>query len=128
MKKLLAGLIFFALITLLLVACGGGPGGASASGSNTVHMNDTNFTQSSITIKKGENITLIDDTATVHIINNGIWMSNGTARSQREPGAPNVQAQFQGNDTQQIGPFNTPGTYHLYCTVHPNMNLTVNVR
>ena len=27
-----------------------------------------------------------------------------------------------------VGPFNTAGTYHLYCSVHVNMNLTVIVQ
>ena len=27
-----------------------------------------------------------------------------------------------------IGPFNTAGTFHLYCTVHQGMNLTVIVQ
>jgi plastocyanin len=27
-----------------------------------------------------------------------------------------------------IGPWNTPGTYHLYCTIHQNMQLTVRVK
>lgn len=32
------------------------------------------------------------------------------------------------NDSAAIGPFNTAGTYHLYCTIHQNMNLTVIVQ
>jgi plastocyanin len=27
-----------------------------------------------------------------------------------------------------VGPFNTAGTFHLYCSVHLNMNLTVIVQ
>jgi plastocyanin len=27
-----------------------------------------------------------------------------------------------------VGPWNTPGTYHVYCTIHQNMQLTVIVQ
>ena len=91
-------------------------------------MGDQNFLQPSITISKGSNLTLVDDTATVHIIANGSWV-NGNAQPMQESDAPVVNnLQFNGNDTHTIGPFNTAGTFHLYCTVHPNMNLTVVVQ
>ncbi len=86
------------------------------------------FVPTSITIKKGDKLTLVDDVAVVHVISNGRWDSNGTQRPAIEPGAPAVQVQFNGNDQQSIGPFNTTGTFHLYCTIHVNMNLTVVVQ
>ena len=48
----------------------------------------------------------------------------------QESGAPVMNnVQISGNGSSQvIGPFNTPGTYHFYCTVHPGMNLTVIVQ
>jgi plastocyanin len=48
----------------------------------------------------------------------------------RENGAPVVNnVQISGNGSSQaIGPFNTPGSFHLYCTIHPGMNLTVIVQ
>ena len=48
----------------------------------------------------------------------------------QESGAPGMNnVQISGNGSSQvIGPFNTPGTYHFYCTVHPGMNLTVIVQ
>lgn len=112
---------FLTVLVLFIAACGG----ATASGPNQVHMNDTSFEQSSITIKKGALITLVNDTAEIHIIENGTWDSNGNARIEKEQGAPRVDAQISGYATQQFGPFNTAGTFHLYCTVHPGMKLTV---
>lgn len=91
-------------------------------------MNDANFEQATITIHKGDTITLVDDVSTVHYIFNGEWDSNGNQKQLKESGAPQVQLQFQGNDSQQVGPFNTAGTFHLYCSIHPNMNLTVTVQ
>jgi hypothetical protein len=67
---------------------------------------------------------LVDDVSVLHILANGSWQ-NGTAKPASEPGAPTVNnVQVNGNSIQ-IGPFNTAGTYHIYCTVHQGMNLTV---
>ena len=125
MKKLIVVLALLSLITVFAGACGG----SSGSGSNDVHMGNTNFTQSSITISKGSSLNLIDDSAVTHIIANGSWV-NGTPMPVTESGAPTVNnLQFNtAGQSQTIGPFNTTGTYHLYCTVHPNMNLTVIVQ
>ncbi|WP_236038026.1 cupredoxin domain-containing protein [Ktedonobacter robiniae] len=91
-------------------------------------MNDTNFVQTSITIKKGERLKLISDTLTPHIIANGTWES-GTAQLARESGAPQVKdVQVDGYSSQTFGPFTTAGTFKLYCTVHAGMNLTVVVQ
>src|SRR5947199_6758890 len=127
MKKLLAIFTFCTLLTLLFVACSGS-GDTSSSGPNTVHMSDANFVQQSITIKKGESVTLINDAAVIHIIENGSWNSNGTAEPAIEPGAPKVEVQESGNMSQTVGPFNTVGAYHLYCSVHVGMNLTIIVK
>ncbi len=105
-------------------APGTGSGGASTS---EVHMGDSNFIQSTVTIKKGDSLNLIDDSSAPHIIQNGTW-NNGTAQPAKESGAPAVQQSFNGNDSHAVGPFATSGTFHLYCTIHPNMNLTVTVQ
>ena len=128
MKKLFGAILVMGLLTILislLAACGES---ATASGPNQVHMNESNFDQFSITIKKGQQITLVNDTAEIHIIENGTWDDNGNARAEKEPGAPTVDAQINGYANQQFGPFNTAGTFHLYCTVHPGMKLTIIVK
>jgi plastocyanin len=126
-RKLLAILALCSVIALLLVACGT-VGSAPSTAGNTVHMNDAQFVQASITIKKGERLTLIDDVLTPHIIANGTW-ENGTAHSATEPGAPQVKdVQINGNSSQTIGPFTTAGTFKLYCTIHSGMNVTVVVQ
>jgi plastocyanin len=124
MKKLLIALVVLSLLTMAVVACGSD---ASSAGTNEVHMNDTNFVQPSITISKGSSLTLIADTSTTHIIQNGTW-DNGAPKPGAENGAPTANVTVNGNDRQTIGPFNTAGTFHLYCTVHQNMNLTVIVQ
>jgi plastocyanin len=126
-KNLFALLVLGSVITFLLVACATTSADTS-SAPNQVHMNTTNFVSSSITIKRGEHITLIDDTLIPHTIANGTW-ENGTANPTREPGAPEVKdVQINGNSSVMIGPFTAAGTFHLYCTIHSDMNLTVVVQ
>lgn len=132
MNKARAALVVLALVSVLVVACGGSAGGGGNTGGGSspeVHMGAINFSQSSVTISKGSSLTLINDTTVTHIIANGTWEQN-SAKPGAEPGAPAVNnLQFTtANQSQTIGPFTTAGTFHLYCTVHPGMNLTVTVR
>ena len=124
MKRLSGIAVLLGLLVVLLTACGGP---AATDGPNPVHMNSVDFLQPLITIKKGETVTLINDAAAVHYIENGTW-DNGTQRPGIEPGAPKVDTQVGGNASSTLGPFNTAGTFKLYCTVHPSMNLTVIVK
>jgi plastocyanin len=126
MKKTLLAYIVLCLLAFLCTACTSF--GTADNQVPIVHMNETQFVPTSITIRKGDRVTLVNDVAVVHIIANGRWDSNGTSRPDLEPGAPTVQVQFNGNDQQSIGPFNTAGTFHLYCTIHNNMNLVVIVK
>jgi plastocyanin len=141
-KLLIVTVILLAIGSVLLVACtsvvsasrdglsqGTSTPGASAnkSGGASVHMNDTNFEEDSVTLSKGSSLTLVDDSTSVHIIQNGTW-DNGIVQAGAEPGAPRVDQSFVGNDTHQIGPFTTAGTFKLFCTVHTGMNLTVVVK
>ncbi len=76
----------------------------------------------------GESLSLVNDAGVMHIIANGSW-ENNASKAASEAGAPTVNnVQISGNATQNIGPFNTAGTFHFYCTVHPGMNLTVVVQ
>lgn len=127
LRKALIILPLWSVIILLVGACGTASSATSSSGS-TVHMNGTNFAPTSIVIKKGERLTLSDDTFIPHIIANGTW-ENGTAHTTREPGAPLIKdVQVNGKGSQTVGPFNAAGTFKLYCTIHSGMNLTVVVQ
>jgi plastocyanin len=130
MKKFAFLFVLLSLAAVLLAACGGSSGscGSSSGSTPTVHMCGNNFVQTSITINKGQSLMLVDDASAGHVIANGSWV-NGSAQPKQEPGAPVVNnLQFNGNDSHTIGPFNTAGTVHLYCTVHPGMNLMVIVQ
>jgi plastocyanin len=45
-----------------------------------------------------------------------------------EPGAPVMHGLDLKGGSVAIGPFTTAGTFHLYCTIHQGMNLTVVVQ
>lgn len=129
MKKLIAIFVALSVVTVLTAASCGGSGGSGGSGDTGVHMGETTFLQSSVTISKGSSLTLIDDVPVLHSIGNGSWVNN-VMKPAREPGAPvvnNLQFNAAGQ-SMAVGPFNTAGTFHLYCSVHLNMNLTVIVQ
>ena len=128
MKKLVAAFVVFFLVTVFVAACNGTDGGGSRGG-NDVHMGEINFAQSSITISKGSSINLISDTGVAHIISNGMWV-NDMPEPIKEPGAPVVNNLMfsDAGKSQPVGPFNTAGTFHLYCSVHDGMNLKVIVK
>jgi plastocyanin len=125
-KKIFAALLLFGMFTVVLAACAIRD---TASNANlpTVHMAGTDFIQHSISIPKGSMLNLVDDAPSEHIIQNGSWV-NGSAHPSTESGAPTVNQTFNGNDSAAIGPFNSAGTFHLYCTIHQNMNLMVTVQ
>jgi hypothetical protein len=97
------------------------------NGVPAVHMGISNFAQSSVTITKGSKLMMIDDGSYSHILSNGTW-ENNTPHPVTEAGAPAVQKVQVNGKTVEIGPFNTAGTFHIYCTIHPGMNLAVIVQ
>jgi plastocyanin len=126
--SVLGGFVLGALLVSLLVQATPAQSSTStANGVPAVHMGVSNFDQSSVTIPKGSKLMLIDDGSYLHILSNGIWVNN-TPHPATEAGAPTVSnIQVNGNSIE-IGPFNTAGIYHIYCTVHPGMNLTIIVQ
>jgi plastocyanin len=125
-KKMLLGFLVFSLLTTMLAACAiydesNAPKGPEA------HMAGASFLVSSVNVPKGQTLTLVDDSTAEHIIKNGTWNGN-TPQPKSEPGAPSVDVTLNGNDNATVGPFNTAGTFELFCTIHPGMNLTVNVQ
>jgi hypothetical protein len=121
-KKRLILLIVGSLLALLVSACSVKEDSPVVI--PTVHMGALGFIQNSIILHKGEMLDLVDDTISPHQIENGSWV-NSVAKPAIEPGAPRVNQVFNGYDSAQIGPFNAAGTFHLYCAIHEEMNLTV---
>ncbi|GAC1389288.1 MAG: hypothetical protein NVS4B11_32260 [Ktedonobacteraceae bacterium] len=123
----LVGAVFVALLAQNVSAAPETTGGTTTNGTVTVHMGVNTFSPAIITIQKGSKLLLVDDGSFLDILANGEW-ANNTEHHVSEPNAPIVNnAQVNENSTE-IGPFSIAGTYHIYCTVHLNMNLTVVVK
>ena len=125
-KKILVGFLIFGFLTAMLSACSIYDEASVPQGPQA-HMAGASFLETSVNVKKGDMLTLIDDSTAMHIIKNGSWNGN-TPEPKAESGAPTVDVTLNGNDSATIGPFNTAGTFQLFCTIHPGMNLTVNVQ
>jgi plastocyanin len=125
-KKILAGVIGIALLSVILAACNVVDSSTLASGPQ-VQMGGSTFITTKVTLKKGQTLTLVDVSSAHHVIANGTWQ-NGTQKNVKENGAPTINLNFAGSDTHTTPAFTTAGTYLVYCTVHPGMNLTVIVQ
>jgi plastocyanin len=126
-KKIVFGLALFGLLSVLLAACAIVDTSTLNANLPTADMGGASFIQSSVTIKKGEMLNLVDQAPSTHIITNGSW-AGSTQKPAKEAGAPSINVTYNGNDSAPVGPFNSAGTFHLYCTIHPGMNLTVIVQ
>ncbi|MDQ6662173.1 MAG: hypothetical protein M3Z24_14560, partial [Chloroflexota bacterium] len=125
----LAGFVLGALLVAMLVALTPQPSTAATSSNGTpaVHLGISTFVQSTITISKGSKLVPIDDGQFPHILSNGTWVNNAP-HPATEPGAPSVQNLSVNGNSVEVGPFSTAGTFHIYCTIHPGMNLMVVVQ
>ncbi|HEY4384051.1 MAG TPA: plastocyanin/azurin family copper-binding protein [Ktedonobacteraceae bacterium] len=122
MKNFLITLLLLSALSTVLFACGGNGGNVA------IHTSAMSFAQSSVTLKSGQSLVLINDASDTHMIDLGTWQK-GVAQNEQEPGAPQIDnAQLSGNGSLTLGPWKTPGTYQIYCPMHPNMNLTVVVQ
>lgn len=98
--------------------------GSCAAGT-TVKTSVNNFEQSCITLKKGDTLKIVQDQTSFHIFDYGQWNGNTQQPASATAGAPALKSLQMSGPTVSIGPFTTAGTYHIYCTVHPGMNLTI---
>ncbi len=129
--KQLALVALCALVCSLLAACGLTSGGSNSGPctAQNLTMGPNNFCTSALTLPKGSTITFVDepDNGAIHILVIGT-----DGNEETEPGAPDFGGtsghSMNAGDTWTTPPWNTPGTYHVTCTVHPQtMNLTVTV-
>lgn len=101
----------------------------TSNGPPTVQLLTGSFSQSSITIAKGSKLTLIDSGAYHHNISDGSWI-NGQPTFARQSGEPFVKNRDINavGATIVTGPFTIAGTYHLFCSIHSGMMLTIIVQ
>lgn len=117
----------FLVATLVAMTPQSSTGITTINGTPAVHLGVSTFVQSTVTLSKGSKLALVDDGQFLHILDNGTWVNN-TPHPASEGGAPVVHNLTVNGNTVEIGPFNTAGTFHLYCTIHPGMNLTISVQ
>jgi plastocyanin len=99
----------------------------TTNGVSTVHLGISSFQPSTVTVNKGSKLMLTDDGSFQHNLANGTW-SNGQPQPGSESGAPVVSNLSINGKSVEIGPFNTAGVYHIYCTIHSGMELTITVQ
>ncbi|HEX6556158.1 MAG TPA: hypothetical protein VF026_25590 [Ktedonobacteraceae bacterium] len=127
----LCGVVIGMSLVGLLVAANPQTSGVSTTttGEPTVHLGSDNFVQHVVRLPKGSKLLLVNDTAVEHMLENGSWTSSGTAVTTVEPGVPVLHnLDSKGGSSLEIGPFTTAGTFHIYCTIHSGMNLTIVVQ
>src|SRR5260370_33334526 len=106
-KKILVCLLVFGLLSTILAACAirdeAGTSGPEA------HMGSATFVQSSVTINKGDSLTLVDDVAAGQIIKNRAWKGK-TQQPPEEKRAPTGKIK---HNCKKSAP---RGTLHTYET------------
>ena len=123
----LAGIVVGMIVVALIVAANPQAGSASTNtgGEPTVYIGGAHFIQDVVLVPKGSRLRIVNDSSVEHILQNGRWSANGTAQTVAEPGAPAVHNVDIMGGSVEIGPFPTAGVFHIYCTLHPGMNLTI---
>ncbi len=133
LTSVLSGIVGVALGCALIGAISVGPtpgaqtGTTYTNGVPTVHMGLVSFQQTSITIAKGSKLLLVDDGSFNHVLFNGRWVNN-QPQLEQQTGAPTVNNLTVNGQNVTIGPFVSAGTYHIYCSIHQGMMLTIIVQ
>jgi plastocyanin len=133
MRRFVVIASFFALLTGALAACAGGPdyggssGGGSTGGGSTLSLGGTSFNgATSITITAGQAVTFDDSSGGTHDLVTGT-----SGQFTAATGAPDEFSTKEGLDLsagdKKTVTFNTAGTYHITCTIHPSMQATITV-
>jgi plastocyanin len=118
----LAGLALGAVLVGMTAQSSAGATMASA------HMTANRFAPDIVALHTGESLTVTNDGAAPHILSNGSWGQDNKPAPAVEAGAPAVNDLQVTSGSATIGPFATAGVYHIYCTVHPGMTLTIVVQ
>ena len=121
------GAVLGAILVGALIQPSTAAAATTIDGVPAVHLGASNFDQLAITIPVGSKLILADDAGIPHLFDYGMW--NGNRQHAETPtGAPPLKNLRVNSGNVEIGPFTTPGTYHIYCLIHPGMNLTVVVQ
>lgn len=89
---------------------------------NTVGMHFMDFSKDVVTLHRGEWLTLVNDSRNIHAVGPG---QNGQIVSPVRGEPMTGFHLMQTNAVYRTGPWLTVGTFHVTCSVHRMMNLTV---
>ncbi|WIG59976.1 MAG: hypothetical protein OJF49_002724 [Ktedonobacterales bacterium] len=132
MRPALSATVGLMLGALLIGVLAQSPSASGAptiqKGTQTVHLTATRFAPDIIALHQGDTLTIVDDAPVPHTLTNGTWSADNKPVPGVEPGAPIINNVQLNNNTATVGPFTTPGAYHIYCTIHPGMVLTIIVQ
>jgi plastocyanin len=103
-------------------------GSSATGGTVTVRLTSNRFAPDIVALHKGETLAYVDEGSVPHTLSNGVWSADDHPSPVAEAGAPTIRNVDVSDKSVTVGPFTTPGTYHIYCTVHPGMTLTVLVQ
>lgn len=90
-------------------------------GPGIIGMNHEGYSVKSVTIHRGERLRFVNDSRYIHII------GAGKGGHLAEPGTDPIKPRLlmETNDSYVTGPWTTPGTYYMTCSVHPEMTIKV---
>jgi hypothetical protein len=126
----LSGIVVGMFLVSLIVTTVPQKGAATSisTGEPAVHMTADNFAQNVVLAPLGSHLLIIADSSVEHILAYGRWDTSGAPHPLVEPGAPPLSQMVMTGGSMEIGPFMSAGVYHLYCTIHRGMNLTIVVQ
>jgi len=97
-----------------------------AAPAGTVGMEHEEFTTESVVVPVGGRVTFVNNSRWLHLLGPGDEGRLAADPQVPKFGSRGVEASETGG-SYTTGPWLTPGTYHLTCALHPEMNLTVTV-
>jgi plastocyanin len=126
---LVAGVLVGFLLLGFTVQDSSGAGAVTRTPKNeTVTVRGATFAPDIVALHTGDTLTITDVDGVHHILSNGTWNSDSKPAPGIEPGAVTLDNLSVSNGSVKVGPFTKPGVYHIYCTVHPGMSLTIVVQ
>lgn len=89
---------------------------------NTVGMSFMDFSKDVVYLHRGQDHTLVNSSRNIHAVGPG---QNGQIVSGVRGEPMTGYHMMETNAVYKTGPWLTPGTFHVTCSIHPMMNLTV---
>lgn len=124
----MAGVLVGVLLLGFTVQGSNGIGAVPRTPKNeNVTVQGAGFVPDIVALHTGDTLTITDVDHIHHIFTNGTW-SSGKPVPGVEPGAVMLSNLNIDSAPVKVGPFTSPGTYHIYCTIHPGMSLTIIVQ